>query len=104
VNLEALLARKLVAAQLPAWADLPIHPVEPNGHGNRTFGLGSVTCVPIPSQLGHGRSGLRPHDHMDVFSGESRAAFRQGLALDRASWTRARGAIWKALITIASEL
>jgi len=37
-----------------------------------------------------------------LFSGASRAAFAQGLALDHATWARARGwALWKALITVA---
>lgn len=37
-----------------------------------------------------------------LFSGESRAAFRDGLALDDGAWARGRGwAIWKALITLA---
>jgi len=36
-----------------------------------------------------------------LFSGESRAAFRDTLALDHATWTRGRGwALWKALITM----
>jgi aminoglycoside phosphotransferase (APT) family kinase protein len=38
------------------------------------------------------------------FSGESRAAFRRSLALDEATWARARGwALWKALIHVAQE-
>jgi aminoglycoside phosphotransferase (APT) family kinase protein len=36
------------------------------------------------------------------FEGTSRAAFRAGIALDDATWTRARGwALWKAAITLA---
>ncbi|HYD46399.1 MAG TPA: phosphotransferase, partial [Phenylobacterium sp.] len=38
-----------------------------------------------------------------LFEGESRAAFRAGLALDEATWARGRGwALWKALITLAN--
>lgn len=37
-----------------------------------------------------------------LFEGESRAAFRAGLSLDAATWTRGRGwGLWKALITAA---
>jgi aminoglycoside phosphotransferase (APT) family kinase protein len=37
-----------------------------------------------------------------LFEGESRAAFRNALALDEGVWARARGwALWKALITLA---
>ena len=39
-----------------------------------------------------------------LFSGESRRAFRAALALDDATWARARGwALWKAAITLARE-
>jgi aminoglycoside phosphotransferase (APT) family kinase protein len=38
------------------------------------------------------------------FSDESSASFRRGLALDEATWARARGwALWKALIHVAKE-
>jgi aminoglycoside phosphotransferase (APT) family kinase protein len=38
------------------------------------------------------------------FTGDSRDAFHNGLALDDATWARARGwALWKALITLARE-
>ena len=39
------------------------------------------------------------------FSGESAAAFRDGLGLDGATWARGRGwALWKALLMLAEEL
>jgi aminoglycoside phosphotransferase (APT) family kinase protein len=43
------LARRLVGGQFPQWADLPIAPVEPNGHDNRTFRLGRDLTVRLPS-------------------------------------------------------
>jgi aminoglycoside phosphotransferase (APT) family kinase protein len=37
-----------------------------------------------------------------LFEGQSRAAFRAGLPVDRATWMRGRGwALWKSLITLA---
>jgi aminoglycoside phosphotransferase (APT) family kinase protein len=40
-----------------------------------------------------------------LFSGSSRAAFRAGLGVDPATWSRARGwALWKALITLVGDL
>jgi aminoglycoside phosphotransferase (APT) family kinase protein len=40
----------------------------------------------------------------NFFSGESAAAFRQGLHLDDATWLRGRGwALWKAIIQLARE-
>lgn len=39
------------------------------------------------------------------FSGESREAFKSGLQVDDASWSRARGwALWKGLITLADPI
>ncbi|MDQ3629626.1 MAG: aminoglycoside phosphotransferase family protein [Actinomycetota bacterium] len=39
-----------------------------------------------------------------LFSGESREAFRAGLAVDAATWARGRGwALWKALITLVEH-
>jgi aminoglycoside phosphotransferase (APT) family kinase protein len=39
------------------------------------------------------------------FTGDSAAAFREGLGLDDATWARGRGwALWKALLMIAEEL
>ena len=38
------------------------------------------------------------------FSGETSTSFRRSLALDEATWARARGwALWKALIHVAQE-
>ncbi len=49
VNIDAALARRLVAAQFPQWADLPIRPVERGGWDNRTFHLGETMTVRLPS-------------------------------------------------------
>jgi aminoglycoside phosphotransferase (APT) family kinase protein len=49
VRVDESLARRLVAAQLPRWADLPIVGVEPQGWDNRTFRLGEEMAVRLPS-------------------------------------------------------
>jgi aminoglycoside phosphotransferase (APT) family kinase protein len=49
VVIDAALARRLVAAQFPQWADLPLAPVELDGWDNRTFRLGSELSVRLPS-------------------------------------------------------
>lgn len=41
--------RRLVAAQFPQWADLPVRPVEFDGWDNRTFHLGDAMGVRLPS-------------------------------------------------------
>ena len=45
--------RRLVAAQFPDWADLPITPVEHGGWDNRTFHLGEQMTVRLPSAEGY---------------------------------------------------
>jgi len=43
------LVRRLIAAQFPQWADLPIEPISPGGWDNRTFRLGGGMIVRLPS-------------------------------------------------------
>jgi len=47
--IDAALVRRLVAAQFPAWAGLPVEPVLPGGNDNRTFRLGEGLSVRLPS-------------------------------------------------------
>jgi aminoglycoside phosphotransferase (APT) family kinase protein len=42
------LARRLVAAQFPQWAELPVRPVELSGWDNRTFRLGEALSIRMP--------------------------------------------------------
>ncbi len=49
VFIDATLVRRLVAAQFPQWADLPIRPVELDGWDNTTFRLGEDKSVRLPS-------------------------------------------------------
>jgi aminoglycoside phosphotransferase (APT) family kinase protein len=49
VNIDVSLVRRLVAAQFPHWADLPITPSVPQGWDNRTFHLGEDMTVRLPS-------------------------------------------------------
>lgn len=51
--IDVPLVRRLVAAQFPEWAHLPIERVEPNGWDNRTFRLGSELSVRMPSHEGY---------------------------------------------------
>ncbi len=47
------LVRRLLRAQFPRWADLPITPAEPQGWDNRTFRLGAELSVRLPSAVGY---------------------------------------------------
>src|SRR5918998_2231825 len=49
VDINVSLVRRLLAAQFPRWADLPIKPVEVSGWDNRTFQLGTQMTVRLPS-------------------------------------------------------
>jgi aminoglycoside phosphotransferase (APT) family kinase protein len=44
---------RLIATQFPQWAHLPITPVDPGGWDNRTFRLGDMMTVRLPSTPGH---------------------------------------------------
>ncbi len=52
-SIDTSLVRRLVAAQFPDWADLPITPVEHGGWDNRTFHLGEQMTVRLPSAEGY---------------------------------------------------
>jgi len=47
--ITSALAARLVAAQFPQWADLPVRPVELGGWDNVTFRLGQHLSVRLPS-------------------------------------------------------
>lgn len=46
---SAALVARMIAAQFPRWAGLPVRAVVPGGHDNRTFRLGDAMSVRIPS-------------------------------------------------------
>lgn len=48
VRIDASLVRRLVAAQFPQWAHLPIKPVRCGGRDNRTYRLGERMAVRLP--------------------------------------------------------
>jgi aminoglycoside phosphotransferase (APT) family kinase protein len=49
VHIDPGVVERLVAAQFPQWAHLPVAPVEPGGWDNRTFRLGAEKTVRLPS-------------------------------------------------------
>lgn len=53
MDIDVNLARRLIAAQFPQWAELPIVLVEPNGWDNRTFRLGQEMSLRLPSAEGY---------------------------------------------------
>jgi aminoglycoside phosphotransferase (APT) family kinase protein len=49
VNIDIDLVRSLIADQFSQWSELPISPVQHQGHDNRTFRLGDDMSVRLPS-------------------------------------------------------
>lgn len=54
--MDAELVRRLVAGQLPQWADLPVRPLDSSGSSNALFRLGEELLVRVPRQRGGGDS------------------------------------------------
>ncbi|MCI4065814.1 aminoglycoside phosphotransferase family protein [Micromonospora sp. R77] len=52
-SIDVPLVRRLIAAQFPRWADLPVRPVDDGGWDNRTFHLGDTMSVRLPSAVGY---------------------------------------------------
>lgn len=61
VDINADLVRRLVAAQFPRWADLPIKPVQFGGWDNKTFHLGEEMSVRLPSAQGYAAQVEKEH-------------------------------------------
>ena len=52
-RIDAALVERLVAAQFPQWAGLPVREVEEQGWDNRTYRLGAELSVRLPSAAGY---------------------------------------------------
>jgi aminoglycoside phosphotransferase (APT) family kinase protein len=48
-EIDVALVERLITAQFPQWADLPITPAVPQGWDNKTFRLGAQMSVRLPS-------------------------------------------------------
>jgi aminoglycoside phosphotransferase (APT) family kinase protein len=64
------LARRLVAAQFPQWADLAIRPVSDEGWDNRTFHLGEAMSVRLPSAAPYALAVEKEHRWLPVLSSQ----------------------------------
>ena len=52
-GIDAALVTRLIAAQFPQWADLPVVPVKVDGWDNRTYRLGDDMSVRLPTAAGY---------------------------------------------------
>lgn len=59
VEIDATLVRRLIDAQFPRWANLPVRKFEPGGWDNRTFLLGDGMSVRLPSAAGYAAQVIR---------------------------------------------
>jgi aminoglycoside phosphotransferase (APT) family kinase protein len=62
VEVDATLVRRLLAEQLPRWADLPIEPVLSAGTENAIFRLGDDMAVRLPRHPGAAGDAEREHE------------------------------------------
>jgi len=82
VDTDVSLVRRLVAAQFPRWADLPIEPVRSAGRLRAVIDFG---C------LGVGDPACDVMVAWKVLSADTRDIFRVELSVDEATWARGRG-------------
>jgi aminoglycoside phosphotransferase (APT) family kinase protein len=78
--ITAELAARLVAAQFPQWADLPVRPVEPGGWDNVTFRLGAGLSVRLPSGPGYAQQVDKEHRWLPLLAGRLPLPIPQPLA------------------------
>jgi aminoglycoside phosphotransferase (APT) family kinase protein len=61
VHINEELVRHLIASQFPQWGDLPIKPVEFDGHDNTTYRLGENMSVRLPTHKVYARQVEKEH-------------------------------------------
>ena len=61
---------RLVAAQFPQWADLPIRPVNADGWDNATFRLGRHMLVRLPSSQAYAEQVDKEQRWLPVLAGQ----------------------------------
>ena len=68
VAIDVALVRRLLAAQFPHWAGLPITPAVPQGWDNRTFRLGADKSVRLPSAEGYTSQVEKEHRWLPILA------------------------------------
>ena len=62
LDIDEMLARRLLAEQFPEWADLPLRRIEPSGTVNAIFRLGDHLSMRLPRHKGPTEPGSREFD------------------------------------------
>ncbi|ADB35790.1 aminoglycoside phosphotransferase [Kribbella flavida DSM 17836] len=68
IGVEAEQVRRLVEAQFPQWADLPVEPVAKGGWDNWTFHLGTDLVVRLPSAAEYAQAVEKEHRWLPVLA------------------------------------
>jgi len=69
LRIDEGLARALLAAQFPQWAELPIAPVAVNGWDNKTFRLGEDLSLRMPRHEAYAAQVEKEHRWLPVLAG-----------------------------------
>jgi aminoglycoside phosphotransferase (APT) family kinase protein len=64
------LVSRLVAAQFPHWADLPVRPVDADGWDNATFRLGEHMSVRLPSSQAYAEQVDKEHRWLPILASQ----------------------------------
>lgn len=75
------LVERLIQAQFPEWAELPVTAVEPSGHDNRTFRLGQGMLVRLPSAAAYASAVEREQRWLPVLAPELSQPIPQPIAI-----------------------
>ena len=67
-DITPALVSRLVAAQFPQWADLPVRPVDTDGWDNATFRLGRHMSVRLPSSPAYAEQVDKEHRWLPVLA------------------------------------
>jgi aminoglycoside phosphotransferase (APT) family kinase protein len=89
-EIDAALARKLVAEQFPKWSGLPVVPVPHGGWDNRTFRLGESMSVRLPSADGYAEQVAKEQRWLPILAPELTLPIPRPLAVGESSSAFAR--------------
>jgi aminoglycoside phosphotransferase (APT) family kinase protein len=79
-DITPALVSRLIAAQFPQWADLPITPIEVDGNDNTTFRLGEEMSVRLPSAERYVLQVEKEHRWLQILADHLPLAIPQPLA------------------------
>ena len=79
--IDADLVRRLVGEQFPRYRELPVAPVVPGGHDNRTFRVGGSLCARLPSASRYAPRLLTEHEWLPRLAGHLPLPIPQPVAL-----------------------